>query len=1188
LTEAYIKKHLSLPTRDQYPDAPDELFDFLARHSNKFNFAVIKRLFKNKLDFENFNTSKSSTSPHGGHLARCSLVAVAYNGDKTLVLGDGPNRTQALRSCCLHLIVRLHESGLLREFFGRPTVPLVKGNPPANAKVAVFENAARFMLVPRYITAPITNAILHKARAQGNVRARFQCTIELAEHELTAVGVGMTHSQAEAAASIRFQELFQIRNTSTSTMHSVDSSVMGDFRNFWDHRKGELTMSVKEELGKDCKLYRAQATLAGQPVGDTVTMAKKSEAEKVATLTAVVALGKEDPDLLSNFEAALRAGGGKIMSSVREIQVSLSNEALETMRRASNSLKQKGALRSPVTLSTAESVLNPPVRSRDIRNPTDQNRRNKTLREAFKVYQESSLDELMRGKREELPINRHRAEILELVSENLYTVVVGATGSGKTTQVPQMFLEAASEAGEGVTCNVIVTQPRRISATSVARRIAVERGEQLGDSVGFIVRHNSAPPREDGSILFCTTGVLLQQLQTNPDQVFDTTSHILLDEVHERDILLDFLLVVLKKALKERQAANKSVPKIVLMSATMNTQLFSNYFGVTDVNGRVVPCPSINVPGRLFPVKSRYLREIHSELQTKYGTAKLRELFTEEDTSRYLNNELQPVASRSSITGADAGAVRGEDEYDPDDSLTPVGFVAATVAHVANTTKEGAILVFLPGQYEIQATKNLLARRPVFGVNFADQSRYKLFILHSTIPAEDQAAVFDPVPQGCRKIILSTNIAETSVTIPDVQHVVDSGKHREKRYDSINRISALKTAWISKANAKQRAGRAGRVQNGNYYGLYTEERLESLRITGKAEMLRSDLQEICLKVKAHGFRDSIGGVLSQALEPPSPTSVRSAVSTLQSIEALANGEDLTPLGELLATLPVQPAMGKMIVLGIIFRCLDPILILSALSGSRNLLNKPSGMRPEWEKSHLELLDGSQSEHIAQISAFKKIRGRLEDQGQSAAYEFASQQFISMAAYDQTRRAAQDIERILVQSQLIPSTPPKAPRSERRHEFGERALNANSRNVPLIKALALVGFAPNSAINTSGRWFRTSNADKVSVHPKSIFAPKSEHLDYGGAMLTYSTLFSSDDSSLSMRDITEVSHATTLLFGGKLTVKHEEGRKLLILDDWLPFGVGSCQREDAGLVHRYRKCLDTVSLYEKPLFLCDID
>jgi hypothetical protein len=150
------------------------------------------------------------------------------------------------------------------------------------------------------------------------------------------------------------------------------------------------------------------------------------------------------------------------------------------------------------------------------------------------------------------------------------------------------------------------------------------------------------------------------------------------------------------------------------------------------------------------------------------------------------------------------------------------------------------------------------------------------------------------------------------------------------------------------------------------------------------------------------------------------------------------------------------------------------------------------------------------------------------------------------------------------------------------------LNANSRNVPLIKALALVGFALNLAINTSGRWFRTSNADKVSVHPKSIFAPKSEHLDYGGAMLTYSTLFSSDDSSLSMRDITEVSHATTLLFGGKLTVKHEEGRKLLILDDWLPFGVGSCQREDAGLVHRYRKCLDTVSLYEKPLFLCDID
>jgi ATP-dependent RNA helicase DHX36 len=1179
LTEGYIKKNLSLPTRKQYPNAPNKLFEFLERDSKAFNFGVFERLFRNKL---NFKSPKSSASPHGGHLARHSLVAVAFNEEKIAVFGDGSTRKQALRGCCIHLVARLHESGLLNEFFGKPTIAFMKGDPPGlDVKITVFEHAARFMLVPRYTTTPISDDTLHKARAQGNVRAKHQCTIELSEHGLTAIGVGMTHSQAEAAASIRFLDLAQERITDTPTLHCVVSSVMADFRNFWDHRKGVLTVSMTEESGKDRKLHRAQSTLAGQPIGEAVIMSRKSDAEQVAMLTAAVALGKENPDLLLDFEKALQAGGGKIMRAVRPIQVDLSNNALETMAKASKFLYQQGALK-PITHTTIESIPEAPIRSRKVRNFTNHNRRNETLQKALADYQDSPTTEGMRSKREELPINRHRTEILKSVSENPYTVVVGATGSGKTTQVPQMFLEAASEVGKGALCNVIVTQPRRIAATSVARRVADERGEQLRDSVGYIVRHNSAPPREDGSILFCTTGVLLQQLQTDPDQVFDTSSHILLDEVHERDILLDFLLVVLKKALKERQSANKSVPKVVLMSATMNTELFSNYFGVTDADGRVVPCPSIDVPGRLFPVKNRYLREIHSELQSQYGTAKLRGFFNEKDTSRYLSNELQPIEPSSGITEADTGLVPGQDDYDPDDSLTPVGLIAATVAHVANTTDEGAILVFLPGQNEIQATNNLLTRKPVFGVDFKDQSRYKLFVLHSTTSAQEQAAVFDPVPEGCRKIILSTNIAETSVTIPDVQHIVDSGKHREKRYDSTNRISALKSAWVSKANAKQRAGRAGRVQNGNYYGLYTEERLNTLQTTGKAEMLRADLQEICLDVKAHGFRDSIGDFLSQALEPPSPTSVRSAVSTLQSIEALTEDEDLTPLGELLATLPVQPAMGKMIVLGIIFRCLDPILILSALSGSRNLLVKPSGKRPEWERSHQELLGQSQSEHIAQISAFKAMRQCVEERGPGAAYEFASRQFISMAAYDQTRRAAQDIEQILVQSQLIPYT---SPNQRFRHQFGDEELNVNSRNVPLIKALALVGFAPNLAINTGGRWFRTSSSDEVAVHPKSLFAPKSETLDYGGAMMTYSTLFSSDDSSLSMRDITEVSHATAMLFGGKLNAKRDGSRKLLVLDDWLPFSVGSWT-EDASLVHRFRQGLDTVSSKANPLSLGD--
>jgi ATP-dependent RNA helicase DHX36 len=665
--------------------------------------------------------------------------------------------------------------------------------------------------------------------------------------------------------------------------------------------------------------------------------------------------------------------------------------------------------------------------------------------------------------------------------------------------------------------------------------------------------------------LFCTTGILLQRLQHNPDEVFDTTSHILLDEVHERDILLDFLLVVLKKALKLREAANKFVPKVVLMSATMNTDLFSKYFGTKNASGQLIPCPSINVPGRLFPVRNRYLRDINDEL-SHYRALGLDRFLQEKDTEKYIRNELD-ISSRKA--SSDVVSNSAEDDFDPDDALVPIGLVAATVAHIAKTTDEGAILVFLPGNDEILRTQRLLTQKTVFGVDFLDTSRYKLFVLHSTTSSEDQAAVFNPVPPGCRKIILSTNIAETSVTIPDVQHVVDSGKHRENRYDSINRITALKTAWVSKANAKQRAGRAGRVQNGNYYALYTEERHERLRITGKAEMLRADLQEICLDVKAHGFSDSVGDFLSQALEPPPPSSVRAAISTLQSIEAFTENEELTPLGELLAALPVEPALGKMIVLGIIFQCLDPLIILGALSGSRNLFGKPSGKRSEWESRHLEWLSGSQSEHMAQINAFKHIRSYIAKYGQQAAWDFANQNYIVMSAYEQTRRAAEDIEQLLIKSQLIPYTPPTM---RNQNHFGNQYLNTNSGNINLIKALALVGFAPNLAVNTYSRWFRTRTSDDVGVHPKSTIAGRKDHIEYGGAMMTYSTLSVADDGFLTMRDITEVSHESSLFFGGKLKMNNKYGRYGMEIDGWLPINI----KQGAGVVDQFRRVLDTVS------------
>ncbi|KAF2637675.1 P-loop containing nucleoside triphosphate hydrolase protein [Massarina eburnea CBS 473.64] len=1167
MTFLYVKKHFVIPERSQYPLAPQGIWNAITKHPTDLSVKYTHRLFDRKLNFQSISYKKWTAKTRSGKalLYRCKMVTIAHPR-AVVAIGDGANNSLAYKAAIAHLVAKLHESGDLQKLYGQSLFEDVKAdrhgvpveflnNDPRGLDhlVSVYESASRFTALPTLLHEPVTKNILAQARRRG-IKPRHQCTIEIPELQIKVIGAGTTQSQAVAAAGIPFEREISRR---PGVGKPLGISAMDSFENFWYRSEKSQLLTRSKEVQAATRSRSAkfvsEATLAGEPIGEPITTKSKETGKKLAMLTAAIALAKKDPTLLPRFEAELQANGGKIMRTLPPVDVYMPREALHHMRHAIQ--LQTNAQKTPRPVPIENDPDSTPS-IRRVRKVTDHDDRNVVLQKAFEDYQASSSTETMRQKRDELPINQHRTEILDMVSQSPFSVVVGATGSGKTTQVPQIFLEAASTAGEGATCNVICTQPRRIAATSVARRVADERAEKVGDTVGFIVRHNSSPPQQDGSVLFCTSGILLQQLQHDPDQVFDTTSHILLDEVHERDIILDFLLVVLKKALEKRVEAKKPVPKVVLMSATMNTELFAEYFGSTDASGQRIPCPSINVPGRLFPVKDRYLGEIHDEIRRRYTSfsRNLESLFNEKDTEKYLKLELEPTNRKPE----DA-----KDQDDPDDALTPLGLVAATVAHVANTTDEGAILVFLPGQNEILQTQRLLTRSPIFNVNFGNTDKFKLFVLHSSTKAEDQAAVFEPVPKGCRKIILSTNIAETSVTIPDVQHVVDSGKHRENRYDTVNRITALKSGWISKANAKQRAGRAGRVQNGNYYGLYTKERLDRLKITGQAEMLRSDLQEICLDVKAHGFKDSVSDFLAQALEPPAPVNVHAAIETLKSLEAFTEKEELSPLGELLAALPVQPGLGKMILLGIIFRCLDPLIILGTLSGARSLFLKPSGARTEWQASHRKWLQNSQSEHIAQIKAYTELRRIFQLKGWQGGWEFAQRNFISVVAYEQIRRAAEDIEQILVKSKLIPYTPPAA---RYNNMFGSQNLNANSENVPLLKALALVGFAPNLSLHTFGRWFRSRNSDEVAVHPKSTIGGRNESVQYNRAMFTYSTMLEDDSGSLFMRDVTEVSHAATLLFGGKLKM-NQQGH--LALDEWLPIRV----ERDSRVVYQFRQALD---------------
>lgn len=591
----------------------------------------------------------------------------------------------------------------------------------------------------------------------------------------------------------------------------------------------------------------------------------------------------------------------------------------------------------------------------------------------------------------------------------------------------------------------------------------------------------------------------------------------------------------------------------------------------------------------MFPVHEKYLTEIMSELQTHEGNSLESILRRDKMTLAYLQNEKlfsgdaakSPRGFNSIIDwkrGKPYSTAMKEDNnalLETEEALVPISLLAATIAHICKTTVDGAILAFLPGLDEILRTQQQLREGHTFGVDFSADSKFQILLLHSMISREEQDRIFHPVPPGCRKIILSTNIAETSITVPDVRHVIDTGKLREKSYDPLKRMSKLPCVWISKTNAKQRAGRAGRVSDGNYYALFTKERHRSLKTVRSPELVRSDLQKICLATKGHSADEPIEDFLAQAIEPPSTNAVRAAVSTLKSIDALTSNESQTDLGRLLSKLPILPVLGKMIILGVIFRCLSPMLVIGAAAGERPLFIDPiadSGRRAAVASRRM-YANGEFSDHLAMLNAFNEIRSLQRRCSHSIAERHAQADWINMGAFRSIDQTAEQIVGILAQYGLLPDVSEEE-RSFSCH-YGPAELNQNSDNPALIKCLLLSGLHPNLAVKKPrrSRASQSARADSVLIHPRSLVDDsKRVEKHEPGTLFAHSLLASSNDGrALFMRDITVVDPFMAVLFGGKLEMTKPTS---LVMDDWMPVTIQANDEKFATkLVLEFRKALD---------------
>ncbi|KAI0361609.1 P-loop containing nucleoside triphosphate hydrolase protein [Trametes cingulata] len=789
-----------------------------------------------------------------------------------------------------------------------------------------------------------------------------------------------------------------------------------------------------------------------------------------------------------------------------------------------------------------------------------------------KAYLEDPQLESIRNTRASLPVFSKSEELLKHINEHDVTICMAATGSGKTTQIPQLILDEWIDRGEGAKCNIICTQPRRIAAISVAERVAKERGETCGrGTIGYQVRFESKLPDPNGCVTYCTTGVFLRKMQSallesSSRRSMDDVTHIIVDEVHERDVDIDLMLVVLKRLLAERRAQRKPL-KIVLMSATIDSTLFRHYF--PDERGQ--PAGVVEIPGRAFPVQKHFLDDFVPELSKKSETSWV---FREESVRKYLMQELGPdapgVSSLSlSSSRASTPTIR-EHSRDTDDLQLPVPLIALTIAHVLRKSNDGHVLVFLPGWDDISAVRRCLTESDhsrSFGFNFNDPSKFSIHLLHSTIPVAEQQAIFEPPPPGIRRIILSTNIAETSVTIPDVVYVVDTARVKEQRYDPSRHISNLVSAWVGSSNLNQRAGRAGRHRPGEYFGILSRRHAEELHPHQTVEMKRVDLENVVMHVKALNFPGmTIQEVLAATIEPPAPERVEAAIKSLHMVGALDANNNLTSLGNVLLQLPVDPRLGRLVLFGAFFRCLDAALTLAAIMGAREPFVAPMHVKAEAQaKKNSWTPVEFRSDVLAALRAYREWWS-LQSQGlYVSANRFCQDNFLSKPTLlniqkvkDHLLKALYDVGVIDISaggSSKMTYVPPQA--RSREIPTVPQQLNEHDDSLPMLAALIAIACQPKFAIRTGERTYRTAVDKVVIIHPSSVNHRKKEmpqndrpHLEKQiiAYMEKRQNISTSQNAEKYLVATTRLDPLTYILFGAYRISVTSRG---LECDGWLP-------------------------------------
>ncbi|KAK4277828.1 hypothetical protein QN277_015763 [Acacia crassicarpa] len=603
---------------------------------------------------------------------------------------------------------------------------------------------------------------------------------------------------------------------------------------------------------------------------------------------------------------------------------------------------------------------------------------NEEMRDSLEKSKAKTASEALQEERKTLPIYAFREELIQAVHEHQVLVIVGETGSGKTTQIPQYLHEAGFTKHGKIAC----TQPRRVAAMSVAARVSQEMGVKLGHEVGYSIRFEDCTS-EKTILKYMTDGMLLREFLGEPD--LSSYSVVMVDEAHERTLSTDILFGLVKDISRFRPDL-----KLLISSATLDAEKFSDYFD---------SAPIFKIPGRRYPV------EIH---------------YTKAPEADYLDASI----------------------------------VTALQIHV--TQPPGDILVFLTGQEEIETAEEIMKHRTRgLGTKIAE-----LIIcpIYANLPTELQAKIFDPTPEGARKVVLATNIAETSLTIDGIKYVIDPGFCKMKSYNPRTGMESLLITPISKASANQRAGRSGRTGPGKCFRLYTAYNYyQDLDDNTVPEIQRTNLANVVLTLKSLGIHDLLH---FDFMDPPPAEALLKALELLFALSALNKLGELTKVGRRMAEFPLDPMLSKMIVASDKYKCSEEIISIAAmLSIGNSVFYRPKDKQVHADNARLNFHTGNVGDHIALLKVYNSWKET------NYSTQWCYENYIQVRSMKQARDIRDQLAGLL--------------------ERVEIEMTTNEGDLDALKKSITSGFFPHSArLQKNGSYRTIKHPQTVHIHPSS--------------------------------------------------------------------------------------------------------